>query len=567
LQSLYFFFLPEFTTMRLLNVRTLQLKSFFGEPEPYAILSHRWGEEEVLFSNLADLENARKYKGFSKLEKACEQAIKDGLNYIWIDTCCIDKSSSAELSEAINSMFTWYKDSDTCYAYLDDVKSDGSNLVASRWFTRSWTLQELMAPRSHQCEDSPGVVFFSCDWEIVGNKASLSDSLASITGIEKEYLQGKCLNKASISMRMSWAANREATRAEDVAYSLLGIFDVNMPLLYGEGKVKAFRRLQEEIMKISEDETLFAWDRTESTATGVLASEPKEFSGARYLIPWLSDDPVIPHTMTHRGLRIWLQYFRMEELSELRSKAGRSLLTALAPQSGSMSDSTRMQTVWAVLRCHIVHDFTQAVLLPLQHVVADIYLRAPDAHIALLSTIACKALEKRPPREIYVRNIPTPNSTPRRYGILIRTLPEDVSITEVMPAECWNPEDMILQRNINGIGDWLSASLRLSGSFVTPACEDYVFLKLGYTNYKMWCHLDNKVWRQTRGNLKEFHGSRVAGRARKQVSKFYDEAGEPHVFQLRVELAFEKVFGQPMWVLDVQHLSIVQPVKRAQTLA
>jgi hypothetical protein len=435
--------------MRLLDVRTLQLESFFRGPEPYAILSHVWRDEEVLFSDLADLENARKYKDFSKLEKACKQAIKDGFNYIWIDTCCIDKSSSAELSEAINSMFAWYRDSDMCYAYLDDVGSDGSNLAASRWFTRSWTLQELLAPRSHQSDDRPGVVFFSRDWETVGNKAGLSDSLASITGIEKEYLQGKSLNEASISMRMSWAAHREATRAEDVAYSLLGIFDVNMPLLYGEGKVKAFRRLQEEIMKISEDETLFAWDRMKPTATGVLASEPKEFSGARYLVPWLSDDPVIPHTMTHRGLRIWLQYFRMEELRELRSTAGRALLTALVSQSGSMPDSIRMQIVWAVLRCHVVHDFTQVVLLPLRHVVADIYLRAHDAHIALLPTIACRTLENRPPREIYVRNIPTADTTPRRYGILVRTLPEDVNITEIIPAECWDSKDKILQRRTN----------------------------------------------------------------------------------------------------------------------
>ncbi|KAI4711172.1 hypothetical protein J4E89_003737 [Alternaria sp. Ai002NY15] len=265
--------------MRLLHVRTLELKTFVDNIPPYAILSHCWTDEEVVFSDLADLKQAKKKTGFAKNEKTCELASKDGFDYAWIDTCCIDKSSSAELSEAINSMFAWYRNSEQCYAYLADVEvqeafaqgeaaKHRNTFWLSKWFTRAWTLQELLAPSNFQPRYLPhwpydrydGMKFYSRDWQLLGNKAHLGILISDITGIPMEYLEGQSLETASISMRMSWAADRQATRSEDIAYSLLGLFDVNMPLLYGEGNTKAFRRLQEEIMKISEDETLFAWE-------------------------------------------------------------------------------------------------------------------------------------------------------------------------------------------------------------------------------------------------------------------------------------------------------------------
>jgi hypothetical protein len=143
--------------MRLLHARTLELKTFVDAIPPYAMLSHCWEDEEVVFTDLADLNVAKEKKGYRKIEKTCELALHNGFAYVWIDTCCIDKSSSAELSEAINSMFVWYKGSTQCFAYLDDVDNDIAfaditdprykrTFPNSRWFKRAWTLQELLAP-------------------------------------------------------------------------------------------------------------------------------------------------------------------------------------------------------------------------------------------------------------------------------------------------------------------------------------------------------------------------------------------------------------------------------------
>lgn len=172
-----------------------------------------------------------------------------------MDTCCIDKSSSAELSEAINSMYTLYKKSYLCIVYLDDV--DGAwwdfELKYSRWFTRGWTLQELIAPRV--------LLFFDKHWKFIKTKDSIATLLAEITGIDTKVLRTGDTKGISVAAKMSWAAKRTTTRPEDLAYSLMGIFDVNMPTIYGEGD-KAFIRLQEEIMKKSNDQSLFAWGWT-----------------------------------------------------------------------------------------------------------------------------------------------------------------------------------------------------------------------------------------------------------------------------------------------------------------
>ena len=193
-----------------------------------------------------------------KIREACAVARKNGYRYIWIDSCCIDKSSSSELSEAINSMFKWYSFAAVCYAYLADVppgtdpRSEASHFRRTRWFTRGWTLQELLAPRF--------VEFLSEDWAPIGSKHTLADIVETVTMIDYKALlhhQGT-LDQFSVAQRLSWAANRETTREEDRAYSLLGIFDINMPTLYGEGD-RAFRRLQEHIMQRIPDQSLLAW--------------------------------------------------------------------------------------------------------------------------------------------------------------------------------------------------------------------------------------------------------------------------------------------------------------------
>ncbi|KAM5546134.1 hypothetical protein V8D89_000260 [Ganoderma adspersum] len=194
---------------------------------------------------------------FPKIRNACAVARKNGYRYIWIDSCCIDKSSSSELSEAINSMYQWYGLADVCYAYLADVSpeeshhTEGSLFRKSRWFTRGWTLQELIAPDS--------VVFVSSDWTFIGSKQTLVNLIESITRINsKALLKLEPLDTFSVAQRLSWAANRETTRKEDSAYSLLGIFGINMATLYGEGN-RAFQRLQEKIMRRIPDQSLFAW--------------------------------------------------------------------------------------------------------------------------------------------------------------------------------------------------------------------------------------------------------------------------------------------------------------------
>ena len=247
--------------MRLLernNSSEFSLTQDFGDDIPrYAILSHTWGAdtEEVTFRDLMDGTGKNK-AGYDKIWFCGEQARRDGLQYFWVDTCCIDKSNNNELSEAINSMFRWYRNAAKCYVYLSDVPrpafdtNDKSNQLPwesafrkSRWFTRGWTLQELIAPAS--------VEFFSKDWEQLGNKPSLERHIREITGIPVEALQGSSLSDFSNTERMLWIEKRETTRKEDKAYSLLGIFDVYMPLIYSEGRESAFKRLREEIDKAS----------------------------------------------------------------------------------------------------------------------------------------------------------------------------------------------------------------------------------------------------------------------------------------------------------------------------
>ncbi|BDD63897.1 hypothetical protein MPDQ_003945 [Monascus purpureus] len=287
----------------------MQLEEFPANRIPlYAILSHTWGLQEVSREDIQHhTATARGKTSWQKIQFACQQSLKDGLEYIWIDTCCIDKSSSAELSEALNSMFSWYKKAQVCYTYLVDVPTGcdphkpGSTFDGARWFQRGWTLQELVAPSE--------MVFFSRDWVQIGTKNSLCGVLAQITLIDEDILMHRRpLGSASIARRMSWAAHRETTRPEDIAYCLMGIFSVNMPMLYGEGE-KAFRRLQEEIMKQSDDQSIFAWVDREASPTslhGLLATSPSQFAGCNDILPYQDWEPREPYTMTNRGLQIGL---------------------------------------------------------------------------------------------------------------------------------------------------------------------------------------------------------------------------------------------------------------------
>ena len=252
-------------------------RHYVGEV-PYAILSHRWGhsEDEVTYEDMKRGNQAwRKKKAHHKIDSCCRQALQDGLSYVWIDTCCINKDSSAELSEAINSMYEWYKNSCLCYAYLEDVPHDedytsqNSSFRLSQWFTRGWTLQELIAPSR--------IRFFTRGWIEIGEKSQMTEVIREITKVPESVLLNSLeVFDVCISQKMYWAAHRRTTRVEDRAYSMLGLFDLNIPVLYGEGN-RAFRRLQEELLKNTFDHTIFAWQLTEP-GSGFLAPSPDAFA-------------------------------------------------------------------------------------------------------------------------------------------------------------------------------------------------------------------------------------------------------------------------------------------------
>jgi hypothetical protein len=268
--------------MWLINTSTGELTAFFDGAIPdYAILSHTWRSnnlEEVLFADLKlPLEERKKKPGYAKVEGFLKAAYDDGYEWAWLDTMSIDKSSSAELSEAINSMYKWYEKSRICYVLLEDVEWLGESdtasmaqLKASRWFTRGWTLQELLAPSM--------VLFYDKDWNEIGTRESLHDVIEQVTNIDEAILlQNRILRSCTIAERMSWAANRRTSRAEDMAYCLMGLFDVNMPLLYGEGGAKAFQRLQMEIITATDDLSFLAWTKNDPWDFSVLASDPSRF--------------------------------------------------------------------------------------------------------------------------------------------------------------------------------------------------------------------------------------------------------------------------------------------------
>jgi hypothetical protein len=354
-------FLAGQGTMRLLNVHTKKLEEFFDLAIPrYAILSHRWGSKEVTFQDLNAFESQdwdpaavdRHGPGLLKIMHTCSQALKDDLEWVWVDTCCIDKTSSAELSEAINSMFAWYFYSDVCYAYLDDVHGisdhDQAEFRNTKWFIRGWTLQELLAPSS--------LIFFGIDWKFLGHRRNLSELVSQSTNIPERIVKSPAdMRAVSIAGKMSWAAGRRTTRVEDMAYSLLGIFNVNMPLLYGEGN-RAFTRLQEEILRGSDDQSIFAWQWVGETHpppfgapwfSGPLADSPARFTKSADIVPLPSTAERQPYTMTNKGLRIEV-------------------------------DLTNDNPPVAILECHYDNDLSGLIGIPLVATgVPSVYMRGP----------------------------------------------------------------------------------------------------------------------------------------------------------------------------------------------
>jgi hypothetical protein len=362
--------------MWLLNVSNLELRLFLDSAVPkYAILSHTWGQQEVTFTDLYESSTravTRQMQGFDKIHSCCLQAAKDGYEWVWIDSCCIDKRSSAELSEAIISMFKYYQQSACCYVYLADLSldkklaediEDGEDIFQRcRWFKRGWTLQELIAPLR--------IKFFARDWTCIGLKTT-TDKLSAefessffvkfcrqisrTTRIPEGVLTLKTdPREVSVASRMSWAACRETTREEDRAYCLMGLFDVYIPILYGEGLSKAFQRLQLEIIKTIPDESIFAWTNNGSSVVGLLATTPDRFeysNGVEVSPRGFQIRP--PFSMTNIGLSINLP-LSPAKLDPSYGECYIAELDCSIPHRNN--DRSRLKLAIMVMRCFVGND-------------------------------------------------------------------------------------------------------------------------------------------------------------------------------------------------------------------
>ncbi|KAI0677758.1 heterokaryon incompatibility protein-domain-containing protein [Trametes maxima] len=394
--------------------------------ERYAILSHTWRPEEdggeQSYEDVRRIQNSyfsatQGQRGFrilrlfrrnrthiappisvlsrpdlsKKIKRICEVARNAGYRLVWIDSCCIDKSSSAELSEALNSMFEWYRHADVCYAYLadvpegDDPTDERSAFWKSRWHRRGWTLQELVAPKR--------VVFLTQSWSFLQTKMGLASTLEKITRIDRAVLAGRAsLDSVSVSRRLSWAAHRYTTRVEDKAYSLMGIFGVHLSPIYGEGR-NAFYRLQQEIIMTIPDQSIFVWGRScaligldevdhdfesplwEPEDAGLLAPSPWYFSRALHARPLSPADfafrvgwnyqelPPLHCVFTSQGVRVQLLCFDLTPLPQI----SHAVFNAYHgyPDICASCQRRGLAHYLALLRCESDADDSSVVALPL----------------------------------------------------------------------------------------------------------------------------------------------------------------------------------------------------------
>jgi hypothetical protein len=433
--------------MRLINAKTVKLDEFLDDKvPPYAILSHTWGKdsEELTFRNVEAGDIDKPGVGSIKFRGCCKQAEEDGLGYVWIDTCCIDTTNLVELSEAINSMFRWYRQASICYAYLSDVPSDGSprkpgsKFQSSRWFERGWTLQELLAPANLR--------FYNSEWHRLGTKGDMCAIIEKITGIRRQFLLGIAeLRNASVAQRLSWAAQRDTTRKEDLAYCLLGIFDVTMPMIYGEGGSQAFLRLQEQIMRTTRDDSILAWGlslkgpsssgSTQITPGRILAAAPSDFVNCGHIVLRKSfATPSNSLDISGGSLRVYL-----------------SLLT-----------TSTGETI-GLLKCGPEHDTQKVVGIPLiaatSNEPSDEYIRPQGRCSTLLPNASSDVLVK----VIHIRNehqSRMPIGENRRYWLYVEGAGEiDLELIDVEPQSRWHKERALIEMSTEPSGDAIHPTL------------------------------------------------------------------------------------------------------------
>lgn len=521
--------------MRLLNSKTLELEEFFDDRGlKYAILSHRWLNDEV---SLQDMQNGTAIgkAGYAKLKLCCDQAVKDGLDYSWVDTCCIDKTSSAELTEAINSMYRWYQNSVVCYAFMSDVEcsevTDDSDFAASAWFTRGWTLQELIAPTE--------VIFYNSAWQWLGTKDSLKDAISEVTNINIEMLEGADPEQFSVARRMSWASARTTTRIEDVAYSLLGLFGVNMPMLYGEGE-RAFTRLQEEIMKHSDDQSLFAWKSTSDSFRGLLAKSPADFADCSNIVQARTKWNRNPYSVTNKGLSIQVPMI-----------------------------AWAMETYLVALDCELEDTPNSRVgiflrLLPEDKQYARVMLDGTDRQ-----TFESRLAAKTEYRDIYVRQKIWGSRPPvdRMYGFWIRQLPTKISTlpglgkSEVTTWGPWDDEERILKIPTGSNGTAGSIWYKSNG-------KSYA-LKLGFDpEFNPVCQFGGQLsspgsTSTPRSFEGQMHPSWMLPRS-DYLSKGDRLVGiRNDIYPHRILVTDETIEGQRMWVVDILNIGTVRAANLA----
>ena len=400
--------------MIFIDTAPLSLREFPNSDQRYAIWSHTWDPagDEVTYEEMMKFERSEvttAKPGYDKIVKTCEIARKNyNLPFVWIDTCCINKASSAELSEAINSMFRWYNDAWVCFAYLSDVTGSQLSFHQSRWFSRGWTLQELIAPKD--------LVFFDRNWEFRGTKETMATHISMITGIPNQILDHSVeLSEIPVAQRFSWASTRETTREEDNAYSLLGIFDINMAMLYGEGS-KAFMRLQEHILSQSADLSIFLWNdlQTNQEYTGLLAPSPACFREMREI----TAEPTFTQReffLTNRGIRLKLGLTWDPDTG-----------LAILPVKHSLGTAGKPTGIY------------------LRRVGRDLFARAHPQDYSTVQT-----------ERVYTvftaaKSLTTSQSKSIANNVISISTPREVSIARVEPHGSWNPSSARLHASYTG---------------------------------------------------------------------------------------------------------------------
>ncbi|KAF4937383.1 Vegetative incompatibility protein HET-E-1 [Colletotrichum fructicola] len=513
--------------MRLINVNTGALEDFHRDPPPYAILSHTWGpdEEELLYDDIKT-EVTKPGIGKLKLDRCCEQAKEDGLDYVWIDTCCINRANATELGEAINSMYRWYQSSHTCYAYLVDVDEGDRNFHdifrASRWFCRGWTLQELLAPKD--------VVFYDKSWRHLGSKHQLAGIVEDITGIPRPFLLGLAgLQSASVAQRMSWAAKRTTTKEEDLAYCLLGIFNVMIPMIYGEGN-QAFTRLQEQIMKKTPDDSILAWGLSTDSSRGeartgdvnkfggVLAATPAAFLG--------SETIVFGGNLDATGI---LGGFLHAKLGLYTSKDGQAFgLLNCRPR-----DSTKKVVGIPLCRVHPGED-------------SDEYIRPQGGKASLLSTSNTKTSNTNPKSMRILESLQFDDEVAfdRRHGFCIETPSKgELVLVDVHPQERWEKKSSFILTGADFSRDsvqrtWLK--FRHAASF----SEDFVIaleLEIKSCQPRARCH----VMTVSRTAILDD----ITGEASIRDYVFGNTSAHTQFFNLEAKLTQEQLGAQPVFMV------------------